>query len=103
MFIRVSSIVYLLFYLYLAFSPEILPHYGIWEWIDVSVILTAITSMFAYSFRIKILNRQFWEYYFYLYIIFELVYMTWLQYPIVKKLNLESYVAANNFFNITTK
>ena len=99
MFFRIYTIFYLLLYLYITFSPIVLVHYGIWEWIDVIVMVTALTGMIAYAFQAKLLNRKFWEYYFYLFIIFELVYMTWLQVPLIEKLQLKKYMSINNLIN----
>ncbi|MBN1308119.1 MAG: hypothetical protein JXA18_09395, partial [Chitinispirillaceae bacterium] len=41
----------------------------------------------------------FWEYFFYLFIIFEMVYMTWLQLPLLEKLHMNEHVAASNLIN----
>ena len=99
MFFRIYTIFYLLLYFYITFSPSVLVHYGIWEWVDVLFMVTALAGMIAYAFQTKLLNRKFWEYYFYLFIIFELVYMTWLQMPLIEKLQLKSYTSINNLIN----
>ena len=99
MFFRIYTIFYLLLYLYITFSPEVLVHYGIWEWVDVAVMLTGLSGMTAYAFQFRLLMRKFWEYYFYLFIIFELVYMSWLQVPLIKKMELQQYSSVNNVIN----
>ena len=99
MFIKIYTIFYILLYLIFTFSPEIIQHYGLWEWIDILVMSAALSGMVAYAFRIRILFCKFWEYYFYLFIIFELVYMTWLQLPLIRKLELEQFINANNALN----
>ena len=62
-------------------------------------MLTSLLGAAAYAFQFRILIRQFWEYFFYVFIIFEMVYMTWLQVPLLEKLNLVEHVTASNFIN----
>lgn len=99
MFFRIYTIFYFLLYLYISFNPGVLVHYGVWEWVDIGVMLTALSGMVAYAFQFRLLKRKFWEYYFYLFIIFELVYMTWLQVPLIEKMNLQKYAGINNVIN----
>jgi hypothetical protein len=99
MFFKVYTGFYLLLYLYITFSPKVLIHYGVWEWVDVVVMLTALSGMVAYAFQLRLLSRKFWDYYLYFFIIFELVYMTWLQVPLIQKLELQNYAGINNVIN----
>ena len=100
MFFRIYTVFYFLLYLYVTFDPKMLIHYGAWEAVDIVVMLTSLAGMAAYSFRFRIISRKFWEYFFYLFIIFEMVYMTWLQLPLLEKLHMNEHIATGNFFNI---
>jgi hypothetical protein len=99
MFFRIYTVFYLLLYLFITFDPKIIIHFGAWEVVDIIVMLTSLAGMAAYSFRFRIINRTFWEYFFYLFIIFEMAYMTWLQLPLLEKLHLNEHVAASNLIN----
>lgn len=98
--LRSYTTLYLLLYLYITFTPDMLRHYGLWEWADIVVMTVALAGMTAYAFRFRIFFKRFWEYYFYLFIIYELIYMTWLQLPLLEKLNLMDQVAISNAVNV---
>ncbi len=100
MIFRIYVIFYILLYGFLAFNPEIIAQYGVWEWIDTGVMIIALGGMASYAFRLKLLSRKFWEYYVYLFVIFELTYMTWLQYPYLEKIDLKQYISVNNLINV---
>ena len=97
---RFYTIVYLLLYLYVTFTPEMLKHYGIWEWVDIAVMAVALAGMTAFAFAVRLLVKRFWEYFFYLFIIYELLYMTWLQLPLLEKLNLTDQITVSNAINL---
>ncbi|MBN1576678.1 MAG: hypothetical protein JW913_09015 [Chitinispirillaceae bacterium] len=99
MLFRIYTVFYLLLYLFVTFDPKAIVHYGVWEAIDIVVMLVSLAGMAAYTFQFRIINRRFWEYFFYLFIIFEMVYMTWLQFPLLEKLHLNDHVAASNLIN----
>jgi hypothetical protein len=96
---RIYTVLYILFYLHVTFNPETMVHYGFWEMIDIIVSFVSLAGMAAYTFRFRLLSRLFWEYFFYVFIIFEMVYMTWLQLPLLEELQLSEYAAAGNLFN----
>jgi hypothetical protein len=100
MLFRIYTVFYILLYLFLTFSPDMLKLYGIWEFVDMAVMFTALAGMVAYGFIIKLLAKKFWEYFFYLFIIYELVYMAWLQLPLLEKLDLLDRVAMSNLVNL---
>jgi hypothetical protein len=100
MFFRIYTVFYILFYSYMTFNPKNVVHYGVWEWVDIVMMIISLCGMAAYTFHVRILIRKFWDYYVYLFIIFELVYMTWLQFPLFEKLGLTDYIAINNLINI---
>lgn len=100
MLFRVYTIAYMLFYLYLSFNEEMVSHYSIWEWIEIVMVVTAFSGMISYAFQTRLLTRRFWEYCQYVFIIFELVYMTWLQQPLLEKLELEQYATSSNLINV---
>lgn len=97
---RVYTAVYILLYLFVTFSPEMLKLYGIWEGVDILVMGTALTGMVASTFGIRILVKRFWEYFFYLFIIYEFLYMSWLQLPLLEKLHLTDQMAMSNLVNV---
>ncbi len=97
---RVYTAVYILLYLFVTFSPEMLKLYGIWEMVDIFVMGTALTGMVASTFGIRILEKRFWEYFFYLFIIYEFLYMSWLQLPLLEKLHLTDQMAMSNMVNV---
>jgi hypothetical protein len=97
---RVYTAVYILLYLFITFSPEMLKLYGIWEMVDIVVMGTALTGMVASTFGIRILVKRFWEYFFYLFIIYEFLYMSWLQLPLLEKLHLTDQMAMSNMVNV---
>jgi len=100
MILRVYSVFYLLFYLVYTFSPKSIALNGMWEWVDVVFMLTALCGMLSYAFEFRVLNRRFWDYFFYLFIIYELSYMAWLQMPLLKKLDLADKAGLTNSVNI---
>ena len=100
MFFRVYTISYFLFYCYFSFNTKFIPHYSILDWVEIVVVTIALIGMIAYAFQTKLLTRTFWGYYRFVFIIFELIYMTWLQQPLLEKLDLQSYAASNNIMNI---
>jgi hypothetical protein len=100
MFFRIYTIAYMLFYLYLSFNQEAVSRYGIWEWVEITVVVTAFAGMASYAFQTRLLTRRFWVYYRYIFIIFELVYMTWLQQPLLEKLEVEQYATSSNLINV---
>ena len=100
MLFRIYTVFYILLYLSVTFSPKMLKLYGIWEFVDIAVMSVALTGMVAYTFVVKLLVKKFWEYFYYIFILYELVYMTWLQVPLLTKLNLVDQFAMSNLFNI---
>lgn len=100
MLFRVYTISYFLFYLYFSFNTKIIPHYSVLDWVEIAVVATALIGMISYAFQMKLLTRAFWGYYRFIFIIFELIYMTWLQQPLLEKLELQAYAASNNVMNI---
>lgn len=100
MIFRVYSIVYLLLYLYLTANSAYLTTSGVWEWIDIAIMVTAITGMMSYAFFFRVLFRKFWEYFFYIFIIYEFVYMSWLQIPFIMKMGLMEQRMLTNLINV---
>ena len=98
--LRIYTVFYILLYFYTTFSPDMLELYGMWEWVDMAVMAVALTGMTAYAFGARILTRRFWEYYFYLFIIYEQIYMAWLQMPLLEKLHLSEQVLLSNTVNL---
>lgn len=100
MFLKIYTVFYIAVYLVLVLNPAVIKHYGIWEAIDSAVMATALTGMVAYTFKVRVFIRKFWEYYLYVFVIFELVYMTWLQMPLLEKLGVRSEATINDLFNV---
>jgi hypothetical protein len=86
MLIKIYTIAYVLLYLYITFTPSNLKLCGIWEWIDIVFMLFGIAGMVSLAFGFRFFIRKFWEYFFYLFTIYELAYMTWLQLPFLERL-----------------
>ena len=97
---RAYTVLYILLYGYVTFAPEMLKLYGTWEMVDIVVMGTALTGMVASTFGIRILAKRFWEYFFYLFIIYEFLYMSWLQLPLLEKLHLTEQMATSNLVNV---
>ncbi len=100
MFFRIYTVFYILLYLFITFDPKMIIHYGIWEITDMVFMATSLVGMAAYSFQFRIINRRFWEYFFFLFIIFEMLYMTWLQLPLLDKLKIKDHVGISNIINV---
>lgn len=100
MLLRIYTVFYLLFYLVYTFSPKSIALNGTWEWVDIGFMLTALFGMFSYAFEFRVLQRRFWDYFFYLFVIYELVYMAWLEAPLLAKLDMSDKAAITNTVNI---
>jgi len=100
MLLKIFSVYYALFYLVYTFYPSNITFNGRWEWVDMVFMVTALTGMLSYAFGFRILTRRFWDYFFYLFIIYELLYMTWLQRPLLEKLGKVGEEGLSNAVNI---
>jgi hypothetical protein len=86
MFFKIYAITYILLYFYITFAPSNLRLCGMWEWFDIVFMLIGLAGMASFAFGFRFFIRKFWEYFFYLFTIFELAYMTWLQMPFLERL-----------------
>lgn len=85
MFLRIYSIIYLLMYLMMYVNTSIYGFFGWAEWVEFGISMISVVGLLSYAFKIKILFRSFWTWFLYIFIIFELVYMPWLQEPLLEK------------------
>jgi|GEM_PF-6199828 len=99
MVLRVYTVFYLLLYLFVTFNPANMALYGVWEFVDIIIMITSIVGMAAYAFEFRVASHRFWEYFFYLYIIFEAVYMSWLQGPLLEKMEMAEHASQSNMIN----
>jgi hypothetical protein len=85
MIYRIFSIFYLLFFIVVNFDPEALKMYGWQEWLCIGNSLIGLMGLVIYAFREKFLNKTFWQYYLFVYVIIDAAYIVWLGRPAAEK------------------
>ncbi len=100
LFWRIFSAFYLAFFLAIELNPQLIPLLGAWEWLDFGISLIAIFGLICYAFGLKILAKVFWRYFLVSFILFEVIYMLWLQQPFLERANVKEFGCLNSLLNI---
>ena len=100
MIYRIFSIVYLMFFIVVNFDPEALKIYGWQEWLCIVNSMAGLIGLIAYAFREKLLNKTFWQYFLFIYVIVDVVYMVWLGRPAAEKMGSKQTEWLINVLNI---